>query len=230
MYRVGLTGGIASGKSTVSRVLSERGAVVIEADVVARSLVEPGSPLLAELTAEFGDGVLQNDGALDRAALGRIAFASEERLARLNEITHPPLVARLITLVEDAERDSAGTGGVLVVDAALLVEWDILDLFDTVVVVDAPIEVRIERLVANGLTEDRARERMAAQLPSEELAQRGDIVIDNSGTLDDLRRAANQLALRLLNESERGLDTEGPDPLGELFGRLIRLVPDFDND
>ena len=170
MYRVGLTGGIASGKSTVSRVLSERGAVVIEADVVARTLVEPGTPLLAELAAEFGAGVLKDDGALDRAALGRIAFASEERLARLNEIMHPPLVARLIVLVEDAERESAGTGGVLVIDAALLAEWDILDLFDTVVVVDAPMDMRIERLAANGLTDDRARERMAAQLASEESA------------------------------------------------------------
>ncbi len=202
MYRVGLTGGIASGKSTVSRVLSERGAVVIEADVVARTLVEPGTPLLAELAAEFGAGVLKDDGALDRAALGRIAFASEERLARLNEIMHPPLVARLIVLVEDAERESAGTGGVLVIDAALLAEWDILDLFDTVVVVDAPMDMRIERLAANGLTDDRARERMAAQLASEELVQRGDIVIDNSGTLDDLRRRADELATRLLGEAE----------------------------
>jgi dephospho-CoA kinase len=202
VYRVGLTGGIASGKSTVSRVLSERGAVVIEADVVARTLVEQGTPLLAELAAEFGTGVLRDDGALDRAALGCIAFASEERLARLNEIMHPPLVARLIALVENAERESAGTGGVLVIDAALLAEWDILDLFDTVVVVDAPMDMRIERLAANGLTDDRARERMAAQLASEELVQRGDIVIDNSGTLDDLRRRADELATRLLAEVE----------------------------
>ncbi len=207
MYRVGLTGGIASGKSTVSSVLSERGAVVIEADVVARTLVEPGSPLLAELAVEFGADVLRDDGALDRAALGRIAFASEERLARLNEMTHPPLVARLIALVEDAEREAAGTGGVLVVDAALLAEWDILDLFDTIVVVDAPIEERIERLVANGLSEENARERMAAQLPPAELRTRADVVIDNDGTLDDLRRRANQLARRLLSESERGTDT-----------------------
>ena len=208
MYRVGLTGGIASGKSTVSRVLSECGAVVIEADVVARTLVEPGSPLLTELAAEFGEGVLRDNGTLDREMLGRIAFASEERLARLNAITHPPLVAQIIALVEDAERESAGTGGVLVVDAALLAEWDILDLFDTIVVVDAPIESRIERLVANGLSEDLARDRMAAQLASEDLAQRGDVVIDNGGTLDDLRRRADQLASRLLDESEHGPDNE----------------------
>jgi len=207
VYRVGLTGGIASGKSTVSRVLAERGAVVIDADAVARTLVEPGSPLLAELAEEFGEDVLRDDGALDRAALGRIAFASEERLARLNAMAHPPLVARLIELVEDAERASGVTGGVLVVDAALLAEWDILDLFDTIVVVDAPIDVRVERLVASGLTEERARERMAAQLPPEELTRRGDIVIDNSGTLDDLRRRADNLALRLFGESERGTDT-----------------------
>jgi len=208
VYRVGLTGGIASGKSTVSRVLSECGAVVIEADVVARTLVEPGSPLLTELAAEFGEGVLRDNGTLDREMLGRIAFASEERLARLNAITHPPLVAQIIALVEDAERESAGTGGVLVVDAALLAEWDILDLFDTIVVVDAPIESRIERLVANGLSEDLARDRMAAQLASEDLAQRGDVVIDNGGTLDDLRRRADQLASRLLDESEHGPDNE----------------------
>ncbi len=207
MYRIGLTGGIASGKSTVSRVLVERGAVVIEADEVARTLVEPGSPLLAELAAEFGTGVLLGDGALDRAALGRIAFASGERLARLNRIMHPPLVARLIGLVEDAEREAGGRGGVLVVDAALLAEWDILDLFDTVVVVDAPVEARIERLVAKGLTEEQARERMAAQLPPVELGRRADIVVENDGTLDDLRRRADELAGRLFARSERGTDT-----------------------
>ncbi len=206
MYRVGLTGGIASGKSTVSRVLKERGAAVIEADAVARALVAYGSPLLAELASEFGACVLREDGTLDRAELGRIAFESDERLARLNAITHPPLVAKLIALMEESERDAArdGVSGVLVVDAALLAEWDVLDLFDVVVVVDAPVESREQRLMANGLSQTEARRRMAAQLPPAELRQLADIVIENDGALGELCLRAEKLAARLIEEGARG--------------------------
>ncbi|MCD4689961.1 dephospho-CoA kinase [bacterium] len=202
MYRVGLTGGIAAGKSEVSRVLREHGAVVIEADIVARKLVEPGNPVLNVLVGEFGDGILAPDGTLDRAELGRIAFASEEQLARLNAITHPPLVAELISIMEATERDTRR--GVLVVDAALLVEWDIVDLFDVIVVVDAPLELRVRRLAEFGLSETEASERMAAQRPPTQLRTLADIVIANDGSLDDLRRRAGELAQRLHEASERG--------------------------
>jgi dephospho-CoA kinase len=206
VYRVGLTGGIASGKSTVSRALAGRGATIIDADVVARTLVEPGSPLLDELVTAFGDSVLRDDGTLDRAELGRIAFSSVERLARLNAIVHPPLVARLIALMEEAERETARerSGGVLVVDAALLAEWDVLDLFDVIVVVEASVEARVSRLVANGLPEAEARERIAAQYPPDELVGLADIVVVNDGTLDELRRRADALATRLFMESVEG--------------------------
>ena len=201
MYRVGLTGGIASGKSTVTHVLRERGVWVIEADVVARALVEPGSPVLEALVSEFGDGILQADGSLDRTGLGRVVFESEAKLALLNEITHPALVTRLIELMEDAEQATGGRGGVLALDAALLAEWDILDLFDVVVVIDAPLDARLQRLVAGGLPEEQARDRIAAQLPADQLRELGDIIIVNDGTLDELRSKADALADRLIAES-----------------------------
>ncbi len=190
MYRIGLTGGIGSGKSEVARVLRNLGARVVVADELARELVEPGSPVLSRLVEEFGEGVLLPDGSLDRRGLGALAFASSEALEKLNGITHPPLVDAIIRAIEEIERESGG--GVVVVDAALLVKWDIIDLFDEVVVVTTPVEVRVGRLVAGGLPEREARERIAAQAPEQVFVEAADTVIENDGPLEELEARAER--------------------------------------
>lgn len=189
MLRIGLAGGIGSGKSEVAARLSELGADVIEADAVARELVAPGTPLLGELVRQFGDGILRPDGSLDRRALAGIAFASGAALEALNESTRPPLVAEIVRRAEELERKRPG--GVMVVDAALLVQWGVLDMFDVVLVVRAPEDVRAARLAAAGLSEEDARARMRSQLDDAEMSAAADVVIDNDGTLEDLRRAVD---------------------------------------
>ena len=184
MFRVGLTGGIGSGKSLAARLLAARGAVVIEADAVARELVAPGTQLLRALAAEFGDAVIASDGSLDRSRLAAVAFASEDGLARLNALTHPPLIDALVARMEDEER--VRERGVLVVAAALLVEWDVLDLFDLVVVVTAPLALRVARLERDGLPRAEALARTGAQLPEERLVDAADIVIPNVGSQAEL--------------------------------------------
>jgi len=191
MLKIGLTGGIGAGKSEVAAELSRLGAHVIEADALARELVVPGGDVLQALVERFGEGILRGDGALDRAALAERAFGSGEGLRALNEITHPPLIEAIIARAEEIERDDPE--GVLVVDAALLVEWDILDLFDVVVVVRSRIEDRVARLGRGGLSRGDAEARIRAQAPEEVLVEASDVVIDNTGTLADLRRAAERL-------------------------------------
>jgi dephospho-CoA kinase len=189
MLRIGLTGGIGSGKSEVAARLRELGADVIEADEVARELVAPGTPLLDELVRQFGDGILRPDGSLDRRALAGIAFASDEALEALNECTRPPLVAEIVRRSEELERERPG--GVMVVDAALLVQWGVLDMFDVVLAVRAPEGVRVARLAAAGLSEEDSRARMRSQLSDAEMAAAADEVIDNEGTLENLRTAVD---------------------------------------
>jgi dephospho-CoA kinase len=191
MYRIGLTGGIGSGKSEAARVLADLGAVVVTADELARRLVEPGSAVLDKIVDAFGREVLRNDGTLDRRRLAALAFGDPARLAVLNEITHPPLVAAIIERLEELDRVSRE--GVAVVDAALLTEWDITDLFDLVLLVAAPTEVRVARLVKAGLNEADARARIRAQLPEERLRDAADRVIENAGTLDELVSAVRDL-------------------------------------
>lgn len=191
MYRIGLTGGIGSGKSEAARVFADLGAVVVTADELARRLVEPGSPVLEKIAEAFGGGVLAGDGALDRKRLAALAFGEPTKLAILNAITHPPLVAAIIGRLEELDR--TGSEGVAVVDAALLTEWDITDLFDLVLLTAAPVEVRVERLVASGYTEADARARIEAQLPEERLRDAADHVIENAGTLEELRGAVRDL-------------------------------------
>jgi len=202
VYRIGLTGGIGSGKSEVARVLRGLGARVVVADEIARELVAPGSPVLEGLVEAFGEGVLLPDGSLDRRGLGALAFASSDALERLNEITHPALVEAIILAVEEIERESSG--GVVVVDAALLVKWDILDLFDEVVVVTAALDARIGRLAAGGLPEDDARERVAAQAPESVFLEAADTVIENNGPLEELETRAEQLWNSLPEEVRKG--------------------------
>ena len=189
MLKVGLTGGIGSGKSEVSARLDERGAVVIDADKIAREVVEPGTPGLVAVVAEFGDDVLLPSGALDREKVGKIVFADSERLAALNAIVHPLVGERMQELMDAAPADA-----VVVYDVPLLTENGLAPMYDEVVVVDAPEETQIERLTSRrGMTEEDARARMAAQASREERRAVATHVIDNSGTLDDLKTQVDAL-------------------------------------
>jgi dephospho-CoA kinase len=196
---VGLTGGIGAGKSEVSRRLAAHGAVVIDADVLAREVVAPGTPGLAEVTATFGPGVCHLDGSLDRERLGALVFFDPVALAKLNAIVHPLVGARALEL-EQAAADAA----VVVHDIPLLAENNLADGYDVVVVVDAPPEVQMARLVARGMTSEQARARMAAQASREQRLAVATVVVDNSGTLADLDRRVYDLWRDLLHRSAQG--------------------------
>ena len=184
MLKVGLTGGIGAGKSEVSRLLVEHGAVLIDADRIAREVVAPGTPGLAAVVEAFGEDVLAADGSLDRPRLGSIVFADPERLAVLNSIVHPLVGARSRELEETAAEDA-----VVVHDVPLLTENGLAPLYDLVIVVDADPGTQLDRLVRlRGMTEDDARARMAAQATREQRRAIADIVIDNDVPLDELRR------------------------------------------
>ncbi len=187
--RVGLTGGIASGKSTVSELLAGFGAVIVDSDKIAREVVEPGTPGLAQVVAEFGPSVLTESGALDRAKVGEIVFADEGARGRLNAIVHPLVGAR------SAELEEAGraAGKLVVNDIPLLVEVGYAPFFDEVIVVDVPVETQVERAIARGMTEIDARARIAAQASREERLAAATYVIDNTGSLDDLRKRVREI-------------------------------------
>ncbi|MCU1586687.1 MAG: dephospho-CoA kinase, partial [Frankiales bacterium] len=184
---LGLTGGIASGKSTVSRALAERGAVVIDADLIAREVVAPGTAGLAAVLAEFGTDLQRPDGSLDREALGRVVFADDQARARLSAIVHPLIGTRSAELWAAAE--AAGTD-VLVHDVPLLVESGLQDSYDEVIVVDVPPEVQLDRLVGlRGMDPVEAQQRIAAQASREQRLAAATQVIVNDGSLDDLAAA-----------------------------------------
>ncbi len=189
MLRVGLTGGIGSGKSEVSRRLADRGAVLIDADVAAREVVVPGSPGLTRISGAFGDGVLRPDGSLNRERLGEIVFGDPGLRAKLNEIVHPLVREWMGAAERAAVRAAVPPGPVIVHDVPLLAESRGKEGFDLVIVVDVPPEVQAERLVRQrGMAPEQARARMAAQASREQRLAVADIVIDNSGSLDDLDR------------------------------------------
>lgn len=195
MRKVGLTGGIASGKSEVARLFAGYGALVVDADQVAREVVAPGTSGLAEIVAEFGPEVLGPDGALDRPKLGEIVFSDSAALARLNGIVHPRVGRRTEELMA-----AAPEGAIVVYDVPLLVENGLGPLYEMVVVVDAPVEIQIERLVRDrGLSEEQARARIGNQAPREQRLAAADIVVDNSGDLAALEEQAGR-AWRLLSE------------------------------
>jgi dephospho-CoA kinase len=186
---VGLTGGIGSGKSEVSRRLASLGAVLIDADAVAREVVEPGTPGLTAVVAEFGEDILLPDGTLDRERLGSIVFADDERRGRLNAIMHPLVGQRMRELVEAAPDDA-----IVVYDVPLLAENDLAGMYDLVVVVDTPVEEQVRRLTTRrGMTEEAARARIAAQATRDRRRAIADHVIDNSGTLDALATQVDTL-------------------------------------
>lgn len=184
MKRIGLTGGIGSGKSTVAKILAEQGFPIIDADKIAREIVEPGQPALAELALKFGDGIINDDGSLNRQALANIAFADEESRQALNNITHPRINARTEELFAEAE--AAGKEAA-VWDMPLLIDQGYQDRVDTVIVVDVDAETRVQRLVEHrGLDEDDARRRIASQVDDETRRKAAHHIIDNNGDLDAL--------------------------------------------
>lgn len=191
--RVGLTGGIASGKSTVSAILRDLGAVVVDADLIAREVVERGTPGLAAVVEAFGDRVLTPEGDLDRAALGAVVFADPDARRRLESIVHPLVHQR------GAELEAAAPAGALVVhDIPLLAEGDRAGSFDEVVVVDVPTEVQVARMVRDrGWTREEAEARIAAQAGREERLAIATRVLDNTGTPEELRRAVEELHAEL---------------------------------
>lgn len=194
MLMVGLTGGIGAGKSTVTAVLEQAGAVVVDADKIAREVVEPGTPGLAMLVAEFGEQILGDDGSLNREALAALAFVDAERTAALNAITHPLIGERTAELFGSAPEDA-----IVVHDMPLLVEGGMTPGYHLVIVVDTPAEIRLQRLVElRGMAEDDARARMTRQASDEARRVAADVLIDNSGdrqTAVDLTHALVELRL-----------------------------------
>ncbi|WP_369388591.1 dephospho-CoA kinase [Streptomyces sp. CG1] len=200
MLKVGLTGGIGAGKSEVSRLLVEHGAVLIDADRIAREVVAPGSPGLTAVVEAFGTDVLTADGSLDRPKLGSIVFADPKKLAVLNSIVHPLVGARSRELEETAAADS-----VVIHDVPLLTENGLAPLYDLVIVVDASPETQLDRLVRRrGMTEEDARARMAAQASREQRREIADIVIDNDGPLDALRKRVAEVWEELVRRAREG--------------------------
>ncbi|MGP4008927.1 dephospho-CoA kinase [Streptomyces sp. 4N124] len=189
MLKVGLTGGIGAGKSEVSRLLVEQGAVLIDADRIAREVVAPGTPGLAAVVEAFGTEVFAADGSLDRPKLGSIVFADPDKLAVLNGIVHPLVGARSRELESAAAEDA-----VVVHDVPLLAENGLAPLYDVVVVVDASPETQLDRLVRlRGMTEQDARARMAAQATREKRLEIADIVIDNDVPLEELQARVREV-------------------------------------
>jgi dephospho-CoA kinase len=189
MLKVGLTGGIGAGKSEVSRLLVRLGAVLIDADLIAREVVAPGTPGLAAVVDAFGQDVLAPDGGLDRPKLGSIVFADPEKLAVLNSIVHPLVGARSRELESAAAQDA-----VVIHDVPLLAENALRPLYDLVVVVDASPETQLDRLVRlRGMTEADARARMAAQATREQRLGIADVVIDNDAPLEELEARVREV-------------------------------------
>ena len=189
MLRVGLTGGIGAGKSEVSKRLAAYGAVLIDADLIAREVVAPGTDGLAEVVESFGAGVLGPDGALDRVALGDVVFANSDKLERLNAIVHPRVGARMRQL-----EDGARPGSVIVHDVPLIAENGLAGSYDLVVVVDVPPRIQLDRLVRlRGMSREQAQARMSAQASREQRLAVATIVLDNSGSLAELDRQVGEL-------------------------------------
>ncbi|WP_433449573.1 dephospho-CoA kinase [Streptomyces sp. CA-142005] len=200
MLKVGLTGGIGAGKSEVSRLLVEHGAVLIDADRIAREVVAPGTPGLAAVVEAFGEDVLTADGSLDRPKLGSIVFADPEKLALLNSIVHPLVGARSRELEEAAAADA-----VVIHDVPLLTENGLAPLYDLVIVVDASPETQLDRLVRlRGMTEEDARARMAAQATREQRRRIADILIDNDVPLDALHKRVTEVWEDLVRRAREG--------------------------
>ncbi|HEX6631656.1 MAG TPA: dephospho-CoA kinase [Gemmatimonadaceae bacterium] len=191
MQLIGLTGNIASGKSTVARLLAQHGATLVDADLLAREAVRPGTPALARIVEQWGEDVLAPDDTLDRAALRGQVFADRDQLEALNAIVHPEVERLRERRIAEARARGAE---VVVCDIPLLFEKHLAGRFDAIILVDAPRPVRLERLVRDrGLHETDAMNMIAAQMPAELKRARSDYVIDNTGTLADLARRVDEV-------------------------------------
>ena len=200
MLLVGLTGNIASGKSTVDQLLSERGATIIDADVLARRAVERGSTAFDAIVRRWGTSVQSPDGHLDRAALRRVVFGNSKELEALNDIVHPE-VERLREMRIDEARKRGDR--IVVCDIPLLFEKKMAERFDRIVLVDAPRPLRLERLVSDrGLRETEAMDMIAAQMPAQLKRARADFMIDNSSTLTELERRVDEVWASLVQDAE----------------------------
>lgn len=196
MYLIGLTGGIASGKSTVAHRLAEHGAIVIDADIVAREVVAPGTPSLTAIAAEFGTDILDARGALDRAKLGSLVFDDAQKLERLNAIVHPAVKLRTAELLEIAKAQNPDA--VIVYDVPLLVEADVAHNYDQIVVTSAPEETRVHRMMAlRGMSEEAALARLKAQASEAKRLAIADVVIDTGGELEHTLDQVDELWARI---------------------------------
>lgn len=200
MLLVGLTGGLGAGKSTVARMLADRGAVVVDADDLARRALEPGTRAFKQVCDIFGEGVLASDGSLDRRALAEEVFADEDKRRALESITHPEVFRMLAQTLEDYRR----TGAIVVFDAALIVEAGLQEAFDMMVVVVAPPDRQVARVAASrGMSEEEARARIAAQVPPEAREAVADVIIRNDADVSTLERRVDDLWAELRGRSER---------------------------
>src|SRR6201999_365658 len=215
MLRIGLTGGIGAGKSALSATVAECGGIIVDGDVIAREVVQPGTDGLAALVEAFGDDILQPDGSLDRPALAAKAFADDEARQKLNGIVHPLVGNRRAEIIASVPQDS-----VVVEDIPLLVESGMAPLFPLVVVVHADVELRVRRLVdQRGMPEDDARARIAAQADDEQRRAVADIWLDNSGTQQDLVERAHDVWNNRIVPFAHNLST------GQIARAPARLVP-----
>lgn len=200
MLLVGLTGGLGAGKTTVARMLADRGAIVVDADELARRAIEPGTRGHRKVLEMFGDDVLAEDGSIDRRALADVVFADPEARRALESITHPEVFRMLAEEVEIRR----GTDAVLVFDAPLIVETGFDASTDLLVVVSADPAAQIERVVARGMDRGEAEARIAAQASPDEREARADVVVRNDGELEDLERRVDALWERLRREAPHG--------------------------
>lgn len=194
-----MTGGVGSGKSTVAKLLVEHGAVLIDADAIAREVVEPGTPGFAAVVEAFGQDVVGPDGRLDRPKLAGIVFGDESKRAQLNAIVHPLVGQRTLELAQAAPPDA-----VVVYDIPLLVENNMAAGFDLVLVVEADADLRLSRLAKRGMAADDARERMAAQATDQQRREVADVVIENNDSLEDLEAAVDDLWELITEPREAG--------------------------
>lgn len=201
ILRVGLTGGIASGKSTIARMLHDFGCVTVDADLVVADLYNPGKPGHTALVGAYGNDVLRPDGTIDRARLASIAFASSDEAQKLNALIHPLVVAEEASRMAEEERRAGDQGKIVVVEATLLLESGGRERFDKIIVVDVDRETQIARAVARGMSRDEVERRIAHQWTSEERKRLADYVIDNRGDraheLDEVRRVLARLRIDL---------------------------------